>query len=129
MSRTLNSFFSRGLQLPFRDMSSVFRLYKAAVIRGETFAARNFAIWQDILVRGYAQGWKIQEIAFHYAPRNLGKSAAQLFGFGMDYLKALRSLWGIRNSNMSADYDSRFYECRIIIKRIGSARGFGTSQN
>ncbi|HLY62074.1 MAG TPA: methyltransferase domain-containing protein [Terriglobia bacterium] len=117
MSRTLNFFFSRGLDLPFRDMSSGFRLYKSTALRGETYAARNFAILQEILVRGYAQGWKIQEIPFHYAPRQLGKSKAQLIGFAWDYLKALWSLWRLRNSIESADYDSRAYDSIIFIQR------------
>ncbi len=117
LSRTLNLFFSRGLDLPFRDMSSGFRLYKASAIRGENYAARNFAILQEILVRGYAQGWKIQEIPFHYAPRKHGKSKAQLIGFGLDYLKAFWSLWRLRNSIESADYDGRAYDSRIIIQR------------
>jgi SAM-dependent methyltransferase len=117
LSRTLNLFFSRGLDLPFRDMSSGFRLYKASAIRGETFAARNFAILQEILVRGYAQGWKIQEIPFHYASRKHGKFKAQLIGFGLDYLRAFWSLWRLRNSIESADYDSRAYDSRIFVQR------------
>jgi glycosyltransferase involved in cell wall biosynthesis len=88
LSRTLNWLFSRGLSLPFRDMSSGFRLYKASAIRGQAFTTRTFAILQTILVRGYAQGWKIQEIPFHYAPRKHGRSKAKLIGFALDYLRA-----------------------------------------
>ena len=117
LSRVLNWFFRRGLGLPFQDMSSGFRLYKASAIRGQVFAARTFAILQTILVQGYTQGWKIQEVPFHYAPRKQGKSKAQLIGFGMDYLKAFRSLWRLRNSPESADYDDRAYDSRIFIKR------------
>lgn len=98
MSRALNWFFSRGLDLPFRDMSSGFRLYKASAVRGETFAARNFAILQTILVQGYIRGWKVQEIPFHYAPRKHGRSKARLIAFGIDYLRAFRSLRRLRNS-------------------------------
>jgi len=96
MSRALNWFFSLGLDLPFHDMSSGFRLYKASAIRGETLAVRSFAILQTILVRAYTQGWRIQEVPFHYTPRKHGKSKAQLVGFAMDYLKAFRSLRRLR---------------------------------
>lgn len=117
LSRALNWFFRRGLSLPFRDMSSGFRLYKASAIRGEAFATRTFAILQTILVRGYAQGWKIQEIPFHYAPRKHGRSKAKLIGFAIDYLRAFWSLWRLRNSIESADYDGRAYDSRIFVQR------------
>jgi dolichol-phosphate mannosyltransferase len=117
MSRMLNFFFSRGLDLPFKDMSSGYRLYKASALRGESYVARNFAILQENLVRGFAQGWKIQEIPFHYAPRQHGKSKAQLIGFAWDYLKAFWALWRLRNSIESADYDSRAYDSRIFLQR------------
>ena len=113
----LNIFFSRGLDLPFQDLSSGFRLYKASAIRGEIFATRTFAILQTILVRGYTQGWKIQEVPFHYAPRKHGNSKARLISFGIDYLKAFGSLWRLRNSIDSADYDDRAYDSRIFIQR------------
>lgn len=117
LSRALNSFFSRGLDLPFRDMSSGFRLYKASAIRGETLTARTFAILQIILVRGYVQGWRIQEVPFHYAPRMHGRSTARLVSFGVDYLRAFRSLWRLRNSIDSGDYDDRAYDSRIPMQR------------
>jgi len=117
MSRALNLFFSRGLDLPFRDMSSGFRLYKASAIRGERFTARTFAILQIILVRGYVQGWRIQEVPFHYAPRMHGRSTARLLSFAADYLRAFRSLWRLRNSIDSGDYDDRAYDSRIPMQR------------
>jgi dolichol-phosphate mannosyltransferase len=117
LSRALNWFFSRGLDLPFRDMSSGFRLYKASAIRGEIFTTQSFAILQTILVRGYTQGWKIQEAPFHYAPRRQGKSKALLVRFGIDYLRTFWSLWRLRNSIDSADYDDRAYDSRIPMQR------------
>jgi SAM-dependent methyltransferase len=117
LSRALNILFSRGLDLPFRDMSSGFRLYKASAVRGEIFAARNFAMLQEILVRGYYQGWKVQEIPFHYAAHKHGKPMAQFINFGIDYLKTFWSLWRVRNSIESADYDDRAYDSRIFIQR------------
>ena len=116
LSRALNTFFRRGLDVPFRDMTSGFRLYKASAVRGESFTARTFAILPEILVRGYAQGWKVQEVPFHYEPRQHGESKAQLIRFGIEYLKAFCLLWRARNSVESADYDDRAYDRRIVLR-------------
>jgi dolichol-phosphate mannosyltransferase len=44
LSRILNAFFSLGLDVPIRDVSSGFRLYKGSVLRQQTYAARDFDI-------------------------------------------------------------------------------------
>ncbi len=117
LSRVLNAFFSIGLSLPFSDMSSGFRLYKAAVLKDSVFKSRNFAILQEILVYAFAQGWKAQEIPFTYVPRKYGSSNARVFRFGIDYLKTFGRLWSLRNSILSADYDDRAYDSRIALQR------------
>jgi dolichol-phosphate mannosyltransferase len=117
LSRTLNTFFRRGLDLPFQDMSSGFRLYKASAVRKNSFSGRDFAILQEILVRGYAEGWKIQEVPFEYEPRKHGRSKAQFIRFGISYVRAFWSLWRLRNSIETADYDDRAYDSRIFLQR------------
>jgi dolichol-phosphate mannosyltransferase len=66
LSRALNWFFGLGLNVPIRDLSSGFRLYKSVVLRQQTPTARDFDILQQIVVRAYAEGWKVQEIPFAY---------------------------------------------------------------
>ena len=117
LSRILNSFFSRGLSLSIRDMSSGFRLYKASAVKGQKYVARDFDILQEILVRSYANGWHVREIPFTYAPRRHGSSHARVIRFGLAYLKTFGSLWRLRNSILTADYDSRAYDSIIFLQR------------
>jgi SAM-dependent methyltransferase len=118
LSWILNLFFSRGLSLPIRDLSSGFRLYRSAVVRGRTFLARGLDILQEVLVRAYADGWRVREIPFAYAPRRRWGWHARVFQFGLDYLKTFWSLWKLRNSILAADYDSRAYDSAIPLQRF-----------
>jgi SAM-dependent methyltransferase len=117
MSRILNAVFSRGLSLRIRDMSSANRLYRADVVRGRDYKARDVDILQEILVRAYMDGWRVQEVPFEYEPRTQDKTAARLFGFGLAYIKTLGSLWKDRNSILAADYDDRAHESVIPLQR------------
>lgn len=117
LSRILNIFFGRGLSLSIHDMSSGFRLYKAGVVKGQAFVARDFDVLQEILVRAYAEGWSVREIPFAYTPRQYGKSNARVFRFGLAYLKTFWSLWKLRNSILAADYDNRAHDSVIFLQR------------
>jgi dolichol-phosphate mannosyltransferase len=98
LSRLLNIFFSIGLRLPIRDMSSGFRLYQAPVVRGLTLAARDFAVLQEILVRACVEGYRVREVAFHYVPREHGSSNARIIRFGISALKVFWPLWRLRRN-------------------------------
>ena len=89
LSRVLNMFFGLGLSLPIRDLSSGFRLYKTDVVRQQPLDARDFNIQLEILVRGYAEGWRTREIPFEYLPRRHGSSNARVVRFGLSYLPHL----------------------------------------
>jgi SAM-dependent methyltransferase len=93
-----------------RDLSSGFRLYRSDILRGYTFRARDFDILQEILVLLYADGWRVKEVPFQYAPRKHGSSNARVIPFGMAYLRTFRALWALRNSIDSADYDDRAHD-------------------
>lgn len=118
LSRILNLFFSRGLGLSIRDMSSGFRLYRTQVLRGQSYVACDFDILQEILVGAYAQGWRVHEIPFIYAPRQHGSSHARIFRFGLAYLRTFWSLWKRRNSILAADYDDRAFDSVIFLQRF-----------
>ena len=110
LSRVLNTFFSIGLRLPIRDMSSGFRFYQSAVVRGLTLEARDFAVLQEILVRVFVEGYRLREVAFHYAPREHGSSNARIFRFGIAALKIFWPLWRLRRNgalNRAYNYHSR----------------------
>ncbi|HZS94089.1 MAG TPA: glycosyltransferase [Chloroflexota bacterium] len=117
LSRVLNAFFSRGLGLKVRDMSSGYRLIRTDSLRGMSMRARDFDIVQEILVRAYAEGWRVREIPFSYAPRRHGSSHARVLKFGMAYLRTFWNLWKLRNSILAADYDDRAHDSVIFLQR------------
>lgn len=124
LSRTLNAFFSRGLSLGVRDMSSGFRLYRASVIQDLRLEARDFDVLQEILVCAYAEGRRVREIAFTYTPRRHGSSNARVFLFGLAYRKTFWRLWRIRNSILCADYDDRAHDSAIFLQRYWQRQRF-----
>jgi SAM-dependent methyltransferase len=123
-SRILNALFSRGLSLRIRDMSSANRLYRADLVQGQNYKARDLDILQEVLVRAYMDGWKVQEIPFEYEPRIHEGTTARLLDFGIAYLKTLGSLWKDRNSILSADYDDRAHDSPIPLQRYWQRQRF-----
>jgi dolichol-phosphate mannosyltransferase len=109
LSKILNTFFSRGLDFPVRDMSSGYRLYAGSVLRDLQLGSRDFDILQEVLVKALVEGYRVREIPFEYQPRKAGSSHARVLKFGMAYLQTFRRLWKLRNSIASADYDARAY--------------------
>jgi SAM-dependent methyltransferase/uncharacterized protein YbaR (Trm112 family) len=124
LSRLLNFVFSRGLSLHVRDMSSGVRLYRADLVRGHQYTARDFDILQEILVRAYMDGWRVQEVPFNYRARHAGSTTKRLFGFGFAYARTLGSLWKTRNSILAADYDDRAHDSPIPLQRYWQRRRF-----
>jgi dolichol-phosphate mannosyltransferase len=117
LSRILNAFFARGLDLSIRDLSSGFRLYRSSVIHGQQITAADFDILQQIVVQAYAEGWRVQEMPFEYRPRDAGSSNARVLRVGRACLRQFGRLWRLRNSILAADYDARAYDSRIVLQR------------
>jgi SAM-dependent methyltransferase len=103
--------------LPVSDLSSGFRLYRRDSLRSLTLETRDFDILPEVLIRIYAEGWKIKEVPFAYAPREHGNSNARVFKFGLAYLRTFGTMWKLRNSILSADYDDRAYDSVIPLQR------------
>lgn len=122
LSRILNRFFAAGLGLPVRDLSSGFRLYRKEVLDGLTIEGRNFDVLEDVLVKVYAEGWRVLEVPFTYFPRDRGSSHARIFRFGVDLLRAFARLWRLRSSIRSADYDERAFYSLIPLQRYWQRR-------
>lgn len=117
LSRVLNWFFSVGLDVPIRDLSSGFRLYNAVVLRHQAYSARDFDILQQIVVKAFAEGWKVQEVPFTYEPREHGSSHGRVLRVGRACLATFGQLWKLRNSILAADYDDRAHDSRIPLQR------------
>jgi dolichol-phosphate mannosyltransferase len=92
LSRVLNRFFAFGLGIPLRDLSSGFRLYRAAALDLGPVKARDFDVLPEIVVRAHAQGLRVVEVPFRYEPRAHGSSNARIVPFGIAYLRTFRSL-------------------------------------
>lgn len=116
-SRMLNAAFSRGLDVPIRDLSSGFRLYRAAVIRDQHITSRDFDILQQTIVQAFAEGWRVREVPFHYQPSSTGISQRRVLPVGWAWLKTFGELWKLRNSILAADYDDRAHDSRIPLQR------------
>jgi glycosyltransferase involved in cell wall biosynthesis len=117
LSRLLNMVFTKGLSLPLKDISSGFRLYHSSTVHELDLTSSDFDILEEVLVKCYAQGWKISEVPFHYYPRKGGVTHAKLIQFAISYLKTFKRMWSLRNSIESADYDERAYNSVIPIQR------------
>jgi len=124
LSRVLNLLFRRGLSVHVSDLSSGFRLYRMDALRPLTISARDFDVLQQILIQAYAEGWRIREIPFAYAPRKHGSSHARIFKFGRAYLRTFWSLWKLRNSILAADYDDRAHDSSIWLQRYWQRKRF-----
>ena len=122
LSRLLNLWMRRVLSMPVRDLSSGFRLYRREALENLRLQAGNFEVIEEALVKAYAQGYSILEVPFTYFPRESGRSHARLLRFGIDLIRASVSLWKLRNSINSADYDERAFYSLIPLQRYWQRR-------
>ncbi len=128
LSRTLNMVFSRGLSRRVADMSSGFRLYlrRALLSPHSQPLPPHFAAVQALLVRAYAEGWRVAEVPFTNEPHGHGGTSSRLVRFGLDYARTFYRLWKLRNSIERADYDARAHDSPIRCNGIGSDCGIDT---
>ncbi|HEM62157.1 MAG TPA: methyltransferase domain-containing protein, partial [Chloroflexi bacterium] len=124
LSVILNRVFTKGLSLPLYDISSGFRLYHSAVIKNLELESSDFDVLEEILIRCYAEGWRIKEVPFHYLPRQEGDSHVHLLRFGLAYLRTFHRMWSLRNSILCADYDDRAFDSRIPPQRYWQRRRY-----
>jgi len=103
LSIVLNAVFRLVLNLPIRDLSSGFRLYRRRALDSLRLESRDFDVLEEILVLGHHRGWRISEIPFHYMPRKSGASHARLIQFGAAYI---RTLLKMRRLKMSKDQEN-----------------------
>ena len=98
LSIILNRMFCFILSLPYRDISSGYRLYNRNVLDRVTITSRDFDVLEEILIKAHQQGFRIVEVPFHYKPRAHGKSHVKLFHFGLSFSKTLWKMWRLRRS-------------------------------
>jgi dolichol-phosphate mannosyltransferase len=116
-SRTLNRVYRMALALPHHDLSSGFRMYRRAVVEDiGPVNAPGLDSLQEILVKAFSQGWKIQEVPLFYRQSRTWTSG-RFAEMGAGYLRTLGRLVALRNSVKAADYDHRAFDSWIPLQR------------
>jgi dolichol-phosphate mannosyltransferase len=93
LSAILNRTFAGTLQLPVRDLSSGFRLYRRDVLTAIVTRGAHFDVLPEIVAIALRRGFRACEIPFRYEPRAAGVSKARVLLFALSYL---RTLWRCR---------------------------------
>jgi SAM-dependent methyltransferase len=115
-SRILNAAFRRGLSLGVNDGSSAIRLYRTDVVTSLRLESTDYDILQEVLVRAYADGWRVIEIPLDYTPNPAVTSKAHAT-LASAYVRTFWTLWKLRNSIAAADYDFRAHNSPIPLQR------------
>lgn len=98
LSRILNVTFTTAFRMPVHDISSGFRLYRADSLKRIVFQASDFDVLEEILILMYIGGGTVTEVPFLYRPRQVGRSHAKLFKFGVAYARTFYAMWKLRRS-------------------------------
>lgn len=89
LSRILNGMYIIVLSLPFRDVSSGFRMYRRHVLAGIDLQERDFNILEELIVKIYSQGRRIKEVPFDFKARVAGRSHAKIIKLAWAHLKTI----------------------------------------
>ncbi|MFQ5654074.1 MAG: glycosyltransferase [Planctomycetota bacterium] len=89
LSVALNIAFRKIFDLPVKDASSGFRVYRRSIFGEMRLSGRDFEILQEILIGAWRRGARIAEVPIHYRPRSAGASKARVLLLGWRYLGAL----------------------------------------
>lgn len=129
LSRVLNFLYRKILSVPYRDLSSGFRLYRRRVLSdiGSPSGAGLDAL-PEILVRVYCQGWTIKEVPFWYQGAQ-PFTRVRMLRLGFGYLRTIGRLFALRNSVKAADYDHRAFDSWIPLQRYWQRRRFRIIQD
>ncbi|MGH2655658.1 MAG: methyltransferase domain-containing protein [Actinomycetota bacterium] len=129
LSRLLNFLYRKILSLPYRDLSSGFRMYRRQVLEdiGEP-RGRGLDVQPELLVRTYCQGWNVTEVPFWYQGAR-PVSRMRMLRLGIGYLRTIGRLFALRNSVKAADYDHRAFDSWIPLQRYWQRRRFKIIQD
>ena len=116
LSTAGNAFFSLVLDLPVRDFTSSFRLYRRRIFSEVHPQSRGLGVLLELLVRAHMAGFRMEEVPFHYYPTDPGANDT-FMRLGKECLTELFRLWRLRNSIDCSDYDERAFRSRIWFQR------------
>ncbi len=88
MSRVLNWTYSLILNLPYKDVSNSFKLYRAPLLKEVNLRCDNFDIVEEILYKIVRKhpGISVREIPFSFKKRMFGETKRSLLLFIFTYL-------------------------------------------
>ena len=116
-SRVLNGIYRTALALPYRDLSSGFRMYRRSVLEDlGPVSATGLDSLQELLAKAFAQGWRIQEVPLYY-PQSKHWTSGRLAELGAGYARTFGRMLALRNSVKAADYDHRAFDSWIPLQR------------
>lgn len=129
LSRLLNVLYRKALALPYRDLSSGFRMYRADVLRDIGLPeAQGLDVLPEMTVKAYCQGWRIAEIPFWYQGAR-PFTRMRMVRLGLGYLTTLGRAFALRNSVKAADYDHRAFDSWIPLQRYWQRQRFRIIQD
>ena len=117
LSRILNFLYRTILSLPYRDLSSGFRMYRRRVLEDIGHpSGLGLDVLPELLVRAYCQGWSIAEVPFWYQGAR-PFTRVRMLRLGAGYISTIGRLFALRNSVKAADYDHRAFDSWIPLQR------------
>jgi dolichol-phosphate mannosyltransferase len=123
-SRLLNFVYRTMLSLPYRDLSSGFRLYHRRVLEDIGLpTSRGLDVLPEMAVKALCQGWRIAEVPIWYRGARPW-TRTRMVRLGLGYLRTLGRLFALRNSVRAADYDHRAFDSWIPLQRYWQRRRF-----
>ncbi len=93
LSRILNRVYACVLGLPYRDLSTGYRVYRKAFLDATPLEADHYDIQEEAVFRIHRRGGRILEIPMHFQPRQGGESKASVLRQGLFFAGTLLRLW------------------------------------
>jgi len=115
-SRALNRLFRWVLDMPVKDLSSGFRMYRRGTLDEIELESSSYDVLIESLLKVKAAGFRIEEIPFHYRARP-GAASLRARRSAGSYLSTFRRMRGLRNSWAACDYDDRAFDSIIPLQR------------
>lgn len=86
ISGTFNILFRKLIDLPVKDFTSGFRMYKREIIDRIHLKSKEYGIFIEIPIKAHLEGFKLKEVPIHYHKRSEGKSSLSYLKQGPEYL-------------------------------------------
>src|SRR5262249_50234622 len=123
-SRALNAVYRFGLSMPFRDLSSGFRLYRRRVpLDIQPLAAACLGVLPQIILQAQREG-RPPPWGPCRSPSAGRRARGGMLQVGLAYLESLGRPPSLRNAVGAADYDHRAFDSWIPLHRGWQRRRF-----